>query len=211
MQAISNMTLENTMYYRDIPVFVYQINYPVFSTSCRLKAAREINEYYASAAKDLEFYCRTTLYPRAVENARYIPSNRPPFNSYELIVKYQVPYNINCITSLYFDQYTFMGGAHGETLRKSNTWDFCSGRQLQLADFYPRVSTSPETLFKELERQTAERLLTSPASYFDNYAELLRKNFRPENFYLKPEGIVIYYQQYDIAPYASGIPEFLIP
>ena len=105
----------------------------------------EINEYYASAAKDLEFYCRTTLYPRAVENARYIPSNRPPFNSYELIVKYHVPYNINCITSLYFDQYTFMGGAHGETLRKSSTWDFCSGRQLQLSDFYPPVSTSLET------------------------------------------------------------------
>ena len=194
------------MYYRDIPVFVYQINYPSFSTSCRTEAAREINEYYAAASKDLEFYCRTTLYPRAVENARYIPSNQPPFNSYELIVQYHVPYNMNCITSLYFDQYTFMGGAHGETVRKSNTWDFCSGNQLYLTDFFPRFATSPELLFNELRRQTALRLQTEPSSYFDHYADLLEKNFHPENFYLTPGGIIIYYQQYDIAPYASGIP-----
>ncbi|MFU2363539.1 MAG: RsiV family protein, partial [Clostridiales bacterium] len=31
-----------------------------------------------------------------------------------------------------------------------------------------------------------------------------------DSYYLTPKGIVIYFQQYDIAPYSSGLPEFLI-
>ena len=58
---------------------------------------------------------------------------------------------------------------------------------------------------------TQEQMKTSPSMYFDDYATLLRGNFNIKGFYLKPEGIVIYYQQYDIAPYVSGLPEFLFP
>ncbi|MFV0239920.1 MAG: RsiV family protein [Lacrimispora sphenoides] len=36
-------------------------------------------------------------------------------------------------------------------------------------------------------------------------------NFNINGFFIKPSGIVIYYQQYDIAPYVRGIPEFLFP
>jgi hypothetical protein len=47
--------------------------------------------------------------------------------------------------------------------------------------------------------------------YFDNYEQLVSTNFKANNFYLSREGLVIYYQQYDIAPYAAGIPTFVIP
>ena len=47
--------------------------------------------------------------------------------------------------------------------------------------------------------------------YFDDYFHLVRENFKPNNFYLVDEGIVIYYDLYDIAPYAAGIRTFLIP
>ena len=60
----------------------------------------------------------------------------------------------------------------------------------------------------------AVRFKPEPVSYthlFDDYPELLRSTFQAGNFYLTPEGIVIYYQQYDIAPYSSGITEFLLP
>lgn len=55
------------------------------------------------------------------------------------------------------------------------------------------------------------QIQTEPDFYFENAGELAEKTFRADRFYCTPEGIVIYYQQYDIAPYASGIPEFLIP
>lgn len=208
MQTISNMILEDTMYYREIPVFIYKINYPFFTTTCSASAAENINEYYISISKKTETYCRTVLYPQAVESARYVPSNQPPFNSYQLNVNYQITYNTGCVTSLYIDQYTFMGGAHGETLRSSDTWDFNTGKLLLLKDFYPHDSTFSENILKGIIQQIEERLKVTPSSYFDDYATLLRDNFRLDSFYIEPKGIVIYFQQYEIAPYASGIPEF---
>lgn len=209
MQTISQKTLEDTMYYHDIPVFVYKINYPFFTTTCSASAAQSINEHYASASKEKEVYCRTVLYPQAVKSARYIPSNKPPFNSYTFESNYNITYNSSCITSLYIEQYTYMGGAHGATQRDSSTWDFRTGNQLKLESFYPHNPAFSEDILKGIEQQIAGRLKASPSSYFNNYADLLRETFRPENFYLSPLGIVIYFQEYDIAPYATGIPEFL--
>ena len=43
-----------------------------------------------------------------------------------------------------------------------------------------------------------------------NYAKLVIENFNFEQFYLIDNNIAIFYQQYDIAPYSSGIPVFYI-
>lgn len=211
MQTISSKVLKNIMYSRDIPVFIYKIHYPVFTTTCNTAASQRINAYYFAAAKRAEYYCRTILYPKAVESTRYIQNNQPPFSSYEFIVNYQITYNRECITSLYLEQYTYMGGAHGTTFRKSNTWDFATGCQIKLENFYPSDTTFPEAILKSISGQIRERQKETPSSYFDNYAVLLRDSFQLDQYYLKPNSLVIYYQQYDIAPYASGIPEFFLP
>ena len=48
--------------------------------------------------------------------------------------------------------------------------------------------------------------------YFEDYCKLVLDSFNPEQFYLVPRGntydLVIYFQQYDIAPYSTGIPTF---
>lgn len=208
MQKIRNKTLKDILFYNDIAVFTYKIDYPFFLTTCSTSAARGINAYYAAKAEKLEQYCRTILYDEAVESARYIQKNYPPFHSYELEETYTVTYNERCITSLYIERYTYMGGAHGATERNSDTWDFRSGRKIALSDFYPGNTDFSDHIKDCIEEQTAQRLKAAPSTYFDNYPELIRKNFHMENFYMNPDGIVIYFQQYDIAPYSSGLPEF---
>lgn len=56
MQTVTQKTLEDTMYYGDIPVFIYQIHYPSFTTTCNETAGRDINAYYAKRAMDTEEY-----------------------------------------------------------------------------------------------------------------------------------------------------------
>lgn len=208
MQKIRKKTLKDILFYNDIAVFTYKIDYPFFLTTCSTSAARGINAYYAAKAEKLEQYCRTILYDEAVESARYIQKNYPPFHSYELEETYTVTYNERCITSLYTEQYTYMGGAHGATERNSDTWDFHSGRKIALSDFYPGINDAADRIKDCIEVQTAQGLKAAPSTYFDNYPELIRKNFHMENYYMNPDGIVIYFQQYDIAPYSSGLPEF---
>ncbi|MEY8355891.1 DUF3298 and DUF4163 domain-containing protein [Lachnospiraceae bacterium 54-53] len=211
MQTISRRTLADTMLYQDIPVLTYTIHYPEFTTTCSQAAAQSINRFHAFQSKKSEAYCRTVLYPQAMEQARYVQKNQFPFHGYEFLSTYQITYNSDCITSLYTDQYSFLGGAHGNTVRESHTWDFSTGNALGLSDFFPDNPGFTEEIFRGIEQQIEQQLKTSPSAYFDDYKALLRGNFNINGFYLRPDGIVIYYQQYDIAPYASGIPEFFFP
>jgi len=211
MQTISQRTLADTMLYRDIPVLIYTIHYPDFTTTCSQTAVQSINRFHLFQSKSAELYCRTVLYPQAVDQARYIQPNQFPFNSYEFLSTFQITYNSHCISSLYMDQYSFLGGAHGNTIRQSHTWDFSTGKQMSLSDFFPDNPRFTEAIFNSIQQQIEQQLKASPSTYFDDYAALLRGNFNINGFYLRPDGIVIYYQQYDIAPYVSGIPEFFFP
>lgn len=211
MQKISTKTCEDTMYCNKIPVLKYRICFPTFITTYSSAAARHINSHYLLYCRETKHYCRTVLFRQAAGAARYIPSNQPPFNSYEFESVYETTLNRAFITSLYTDRYEYLGGAHGSTFRLSDTWDFKTCARLELQQFFPSDGSYPGDIFKEIEKQIQERLKVSPSSYFDDYPILLRKNFCPENFYLDKDGIVVYYQQYDIAPYATGIPTFSIP
>lgn len=210
MQTISNRSLKNRLYFQGRLVFIYEINYPIFSTTCADDTAQKINRYYLKQANDLEFRCRNELFPQAVSGLGNRPLYPSPFPSYTFTCDYKITYNSMCITSLYFDQYTYMGGAHGDTIRSSDTWNFKNAEQLMLQDFFPKQEDFKELILKEIERQISEREKKNPGNYFENYTDLLRENFHSENFFLTPEGVVVYYQQYDIAPYVGGIQEFTI-
>ena len=130
---------------------------------------------------------------------------------FEFLVTFQVTYNSGCVVSLYMDQYEFEGGAHGSTQRTSQTWDFSTGKRMQLSDFYPHNPSYREEIQNQIQSGIGRRLEQEPSTYFEDYPELLRNTFNAESFYLTPEGLVIYYQQYDIAPYSTGMPQFLLP
>lgn len=211
MQTVTENSLGNLMLYNDIPVLKYTIQYPSFTSTCKQAAVQFINEFYASLAKDKENYCHSVLYPQAVESARYIQKNYPPFHYYEFYMNYHITLNSGCITSLYMEQYTFMGGAHGSTTRTSDTWNFATGERIQLKNLYAYDPMYKDKILVRIREQISELLKTSPSSFFDDYTKLLQNTFNPNSFYLLPNGVVIYFQQYDIAPYASGLPEFLLP
>ncbi|MGN0298670.1 MAG: DUF3298 and DUF4163 domain-containing protein [Lachnospiraceae bacterium] len=211
MQTIENESINNMLFYRDIPVLIYHIAYPIFHSTCNQKAVESINEVYRSLARDREYYCKWVLYPQAVEIARYIQENNPPFHPFEFNMMYQVTLNKGCVTSLYLEQYTYLGGAHGATIRTSDTWNFVTGKKINLKDFYTDDSMFEDKIIVWIENKISELLTVSPGNFFEDYANLLRNTFNPDSFYLTPEGIVIYFQQYDIAPYAAGIVEFLLP
>ncbi|HBB28743.1 MAG TPA: DUF3298/DUF4163 domain-containing protein, partial [Clostridiales bacterium] len=120
-------------------------------------------------------------------------------------------YNDNCFLSLYTDKYEYTGGAHGNTIRTSNTWELCTGQNIYLYCFFKPYTDYTHMLIQEIIAQAEENLKENPFIYFDDYKNLIIKNFNPHSFYMSPDGITIYYQQYDIAPYSTGIVEFTIP
>ena len=211
MQTILKKILANTMTSNNVPVLTYKIDYPSFTSTCSAEAAQNINRYYEDQARAEQSRFRTELYPEAVKQAEFAKENRYPFHPYEAISEFHVTCNSACVTSLYIDRYTYTGGAHGSTIRRSDTWNFRTGDRMTLSEFYPDNPSYQEAVLRGIDRQIEKQLKDGTNDYFDNYTELVRETFNPNSFYLTSEGITIYFQQYDIAPYSSGMPEFFFP
>lgn len=215
MITIKNFFLANTLSFQSTPVLIYNIQYPQFQNPNAYPSHKEINRYYKENAEAFECYCKKNMYHQAIEQYQYSLQHNLPIISYEAKTIYKITYLTESIVSLYFDQYTFTGGAHGSTYRYSNTWNLKTDALIELKDFFPHQPNFKETIIqsitKQIGKQIEKQFSNNQTYYFEDYKDNVPKEFRENNFYLTPNGIVIYFQQYDIAPYSSGLPQFLIP
>ena len=152
-----------------------------------------------------------TLYRQAIRDYRYSQINGFPFHPYEAVLNYTVTYNESCHLSYYHDRYEYTGGAHGITARGSETWDLNTGWRVPLSSFFKQGTDYQRYVTERIIEQAEKNMAENPGIYFEDYKKLIVQNFNPNSFYITPQGVVVYYQQYDIAPYASGIVEFLLP
>ena len=195
----------------DIDIILkYNIQYPQFLSACFHKSVSKINAYYTGAALNFEHYIKSILLPMATKDYYQSKKDNFPVHTYEAISVFTITYNQDCILSLYTDKYEYAGGAHGSTVRTSETWDVNLGAQIPLYTLFP-YGDSYRSKINESIIQQIQSQMTSQQNYFSDYVQRIRKSLYPQNYYLSPGYIMIYFQQYDIAPYSTGIPEFAIP
>lgn len=204
---VEKCVLADTLTFNGVTLLTYKIEYPAFRSFRYQACMPKINRYYRKRAVYFQRYCKRVLFPMAVKQYKSDLANGFPVREYEAMQVFHITYQKNCIVSLYLDQYQFTGGAHGSTTRFSETWNMDICRQLSLNRLVFCPPDRKTFILSEVEAQ----IKLEPELYFEDYSTLIRENFRENQFYATPEGLIVYYQQYDIAPYASGIREFLIP
>lgn len=113
--------------------------------------------------------------------------------------------------------YSYMGGAHGMGTKRGTTFRKTDGRRFSTdmlrntdsEEFRKMIKEGLRTYFKEEgeepadDRQLKDMLLTE-----SSVDDLPLPQFDP---YLTKDGVAFVYQQYEIAPYAAGMPAFTIP
>ncbi|MCI8309584.1 MAG: DUF3298 and DUF4163 domain-containing protein [Clostridia bacterium] len=202
MNFINKKLLEMDLFYEGTLVLKYHIEYPIICSN----SARNFNNYNKCIAFNLRRKSENELYKEAVELYKYNKANGYPIMIYEVYRTFEVTFNSYNIVSLYADEYIFSGGAHGNTVRSSQNWNLLRGCMFPLESLFPNNSYFMINILKEINNQIA----SNPEIYFDNTCNLVLETFNPKSFYLIPNGIVIYFQTYDIAPYSSGIRTFVI-
>lgn len=195
------------MKYKGKIILDYKIEYPEFFGKYCGESVIKMNECQKKKALDYQDYCENYLYSIALENFRYSVFNDFPIRAFEAMVTYEITYNKNCILSLYYDIYEYTGGAHGITLRCADTCDLKNGRSVELRHLFFCHPNYKSYLLNQISKQIEQ----NQSFYFEDYKTLIETNFNEDSFYLRPRGVVIFYQQYAVAPYASGIREFFIP
>lgn len=203
MQII-NKILERNLIYDNTVVLKYHIEYPQIVPDSTVYIKR-FNSYNENIALSLQQKAENELFKEAIELYKYNKKNNYPTMVYEVYQNYKITFNSWKIISLFIDEYTFTGGAHGNTIRSSQTWGLSQGRQIELYQFFNNPYFILQIL-KDIKMQIGE----NSEIYFDDACCLLIDTFNPQSFYLDQRSIIIYFQQYDIAPYSSGIMEFSV-
>ncbi len=209
--TVKEHVLKKELKYKDHVILTYTIKYPQFVSDKFRPFLNKLNRYYEAEAVLYQKINVAKLYEMAVSDYEESVANDYPIHQYEVYVEFKVTYNENCALSLYFDRYEYTGGAHGMTVRYSDTWDLNKGVRINLDDLFPHNENFTDYIQSEIIRQIENEIKNNNNIFFDNYASLVREYFNPKNFYLTEDGVVIYFQLYEIGPYVIGIQTFTIP
>lgn len=106
-------------------------------------------------------------------------------------------------------QYDYSGGAHGMPYWIPHTFDLHTGEELDLSFFI----ANEEEEFKDIVTECFIKMYdVDPDLYWDDAVETVRECVDFEwPFYLDEDGVVIYFGPYDLAPYAGGFVEIVVP
>lgn len=116
---------------------------------------------------------------------------------------YEIKTNERNILSLSLTGMGEFGGAHPKTTIKSLTMDIKTGKVYQLKDLFKPNSNYIEIISEIIAQQIEERNIPL-LNDFD-------KTRPDQDYYIADKSIVVYFQQYEIAPYSEGFPYFVIP
>ncbi len=110
------------------------------------------------------------------------------------------------LLSVRFIQYVYYGGAHGLEQFITFTSNTSTGEMYEFKDLFKNDvnynSVVKELILKELEKNAE--------IYFSDYKETIANKNGDYKFYIDGDKIVVYFDLYEIAPYAAGIIQIAI-
>lgn len=125
---------------------------------------------------------------------------------YSLFIDYDISYNEKNIISITSTYYQYTGGAHGNTLTETSNINLKTGEKIELKDLFKQGVNYKKIITEEIKKQMALN-----DKFYSNAAAELETISDNQSYYIEEGGLVVYYQPYEIAPYAAGAPEFRIP
>jgi hypothetical protein len=107
------------------------------------------------------------------------------------------------------NHFAFTGGAHPNSFRAFYAFDQKTGKELEIKSFVK--DTAALTILVEKHFRKLEKLTPGADLEKSGYFLLNHRFALPVNYVFTREGLLFYYNAYEIAPYARGVIKFVIP
>ncbi len=127
---------------------------------------------------------------------------------WEAKIKATIDYQSDNIINVKLNNYMFTGGAHGYEGNRSLIFDAKTGNSLSYGQIFK--DTKAFTAFAE---NKFRQKFSIPAGKSINSKDVLFENDKfvlPQNIFFKEEGLLLYYNPYEIGSFADGTKELLI-
>lgn len=126
-----------------------------------------------------------------------------PTTVVQMLGSYEIKNNQRQVLSLSLSNYTYhYHAAHGMTFIKSLTYDLQKGRLTELKDLFIPGSDYVKILSTLIRKQIKQRDIQLLHAFTEIHPN--------QDFYIADKALVIYFQLYEITPYAFGFPMFPI-
>ena len=128
--------------------------------------------------------------------------------SWEAKIMAGIDYKTDSIINIKLHHYTFTGGAHGYEGDRSLLFNSQTGKSLTYADIF-----KDEAAFTAFAEQKFRAKFKIPANKSINATGLMFENEKfalPQNIFFKENGILLYYNAYEVAAYAEQQKELLL-
>ncbi|HBG5346636.1 TPA: DUF3298 and DUF4163 domain-containing protein [Clostridioides difficile] len=198
-QTLSVSTIGSKTIVKNDEYLESTINMPVITNSNKIverstndKIKNDIFEFYNKSYKEAK---------------QYLKDNPDEENKFVANVDFELKKNTDSALSIKIRYYTYSGGAHGFYQDIAYNVDMRTGKFLELMDLFKDNTKYKEVIDEEIKRQIAELEKKDEENIGIYNFKGIKEN---QNFYLQDENLVIYFDLYDITPYAAGIPEFSI-
>ena len=128
-------------------------------------------------------------------------------NKFVANVDFDIKKNSDDILSIIIKYYKYAGGAHGENENVAYNIDIKNGKFISLKDLF-KEEIDYKSIINEEVRSQIENLIKSNEENKGVYE--FKSISDNQKFYIQDDNLVIYFDLYEIDPYAAGIPEFMI-
>ena len=128
---------------------------------------------------------------------------------WEARIKAEVSFENSHILSVRLDSYLFTGGAHGYTSTNFLNFDIDKGEKINTQKLFRDLlafRSHAESAFRKQENIPPDSPINSTGFMFE-----LDSFYLPANIGLTPKGILLLYNQYEVASYADGQIQLTIP
>lgn len=198
-QTLSVSTIGSKTIVKNDEYLESTINMPIITNSNKI-VERSTNDKIKNDI--FEFYNKSYT-----EAKQYLKDNPDEENKFVANVDFELKKNTDSALSIKVRYYTYSGGAHGFYQDIAYNVDMRTGKFLELMDLFKDNTKYKEVIDEEIERQITELEKKDKENIGIYNFKGIKEN---QNFYLQDENLIMYFDLYDITPYASGIPEFSI-
>ncbi len=175
------------------------LNYPELQGYENQEVLKEWNEQLSVALTEVDGIKKAAGEETSDEdNAMGIP--------YEYSESYTIEHNKDAYVSMTTQVYQYTGGAHGMTIQQTYHFDLVKGKVLTLSDFFEPGSNYEDII----NGIVVQGIKDGQYEYYLGEEGFPGVN-EATNFYFAEDGLHVYFQEYEIAPYAAGLPEFIVP
>ncbi|MDB0438986.1 DUF3298 and DUF4163 domain-containing protein [Clostridioides difficile] len=198
-QTLSVSTIGSKTIVKNDEYIESTINMPIITNSNKIverstndRIKNDIFEFYNKSYKDAK---------------QYLKDNPDEENKFVANVDFELKKNTDSALSIKVRYYTYSGGAHGYYQDIAYNVDMRTGKFLELMDLFKDNTKYKEVIDDEIKQQITELEKKDKENVGIYNFKGIKEN---QNFYLQDDNLVIYFDLYDITPYAAGIPEFSI-